>query len=51
MIQLKKVDAIQASDTAIQLKKGDENTKTDEIEKEILDHDHSKYITHKNLRS
>ena len=29
----------------IQLKKTDYNTKTNEIEKKIIDHDHNKYIT------
>ena len=41
----KKVNAIQTTDTSDLVKKADYNTKIGEIEKKILDHDHSnKYI-------
>ena len=44
----KKVNAIQTTDTSDLVKKADYNTKIGEIEKKILDHDHSnKYITTK----
>ena len=43
---VKNVDAIQATDTDL-VKKADYGSKIDEIEKEILDHNHDKYITTK----
>ena len=43
---VKKFNAIQTTDTSNLLKKTDYNTKMNEIEKKITDHDHSnKYIT------
>ena len=41
---VKKVDAIQTTDTSDFVKKADYDTKIGEIEKKITDHDH-KYIT------
>ena len=43
--ELKKVSAVQATDTSDYVKKADYNTKTSEIGKKILDVDHDKYIT------
>ena len=45
MNQLKKVNAIQATNTSNLEKKPDSNTKISDIEKKITDHDHAKYIT------
>ena len=46
--QLKKVNAIQTTDTMDLVKKSHCNTKLGEIKKKILGHDHrSKYITTK----
>ena len=42
---VEKVNAIQATDPSNLVKKADYDTKIAEIEKKILDHDHSKYIT------
>ena len=42
---VKKVNAIQTTDTSNLVKKTDYNTKISEIEKKITDHDHDKYIT------
>ena len=40
-----KFNAIQTTDTSNLVKKSDYNTKINEIEKKITDHDHDKYIT------
>ena len=45
MNQLKKINNINTTDTSDLNKKTDYNTKFNEIEKEITDHDRAKYIT------
>ena len=46
---VKKVIAIQITDTSDLVYKADYNTKVSEIENQILDYDHDKYITTKEL--
>ena len=46
---VKKVNAIQSTDTSDFVKKTDYNTKINEIQKKIIDHDHDKYINNINI--
>ena len=41
---VKKVNAIQTSDTSNLVKRNDYDTKISEVEKKVLDHDHAKYF-------
>ena len=50
MNKFKKVNNIKTTDTSDLVKNTDYNTKINEIEKKIIDHDHGEYITAQELK-